>query len=75
MKTTRTQIKLISKTAFGINVATCIETQHTTAYHRGKLIYKKPLCGSEDIGSAHLNNVLDFMKLAKVADLRRPLNF
>jgi hypothetical protein len=75
MTTTRTQTKLISKTIFGINVTTCIETQQTTVYHRGKLIYKKPLCGSEDFGSAHLNNVLDFMRHAKTGNLNKPLNF
>ena len=75
MQTTRTQTKLISRTAFGINVTTCIEKQQTTAYNRGKLIYKKLLCGSEDLGSAHLNNVLDFMKEAKTGNLNKPLNF
>jgi hypothetical protein len=75
MQTTRTQTKLISKTIFGINVTTCINNQHTTAYNNGTLIYKKPLCGGNDLGEAHLENVLDFMALAKVADLRKPLNF
>lgn len=75
MQTTRTQTKLISRTAFGINVTTCIEKQQTTAYNRGKLIYNKPLCGSEDLGSAHLNNVLDFMQKAKTGNLNKPLNF
>jgi hypothetical protein len=75
MQTTRTQTKLISRTAFGINVTTCIEKQQTTAYNNGKLIYKKNLCGSLDLGSAHLENVLDFMAYAKTKDLRKPLNF
>lgn len=75
METKRTQTKLISRTAFGINVTTCIEKQQTTAYNRGKLIYQKLLCGSEDLGSAHLNNVLDFMKEAKTKNLNKPLNF
>lgn len=74
MTTTRTQTKLISKTIFGINITTCIETQQTTAYHRGKLIYKKNLCGGKDLGEAHLNNVLDFMSLAKTKDLRKKIN-
>lgn len=74
MQTTRTQSKVNTKTSFGVTVSTCINKQETTAYHNGKLIYKKKL-GADDIGSAHLDNVLDFMKLAKVADLRKPLNF
>lgn len=75
MQTTRTQSKINTRTSFGITVSTCINNQHTTAFHNGTLIYKKPLCGANDLGSAHLNNVLDFMALAKVADLRKPLNF
>lgn len=75
MKTIKTQNKLSSITAFGITVSTCINTQRTTAFSNGTLIYKKNLCGGKDLGEAHLNNVLDFMKLAKVADLRKPLNF
>jgi len=75
METKRTQSKLTSKTAFGINVTTCIEKQQTTAYHNGKLIFKKNLCGSLDLGSAHLENVIDFMKEARTKDLRKPLNF
>lgn len=75
MQTTRTQTKINTRTAFGIVVSTCINTQRTTAHHQGTLIYKKNLCGASDIGQAHLDNVLDFMALAKVADLRKPLNF
>jgi hypothetical protein len=75
MQTTRTQSKINTRTAFGITVFTCINNRHTTAYNNGTLIYKKPLCGGNDLGSAHLDNVLDFMALAKVADLRKPLNF
>ena len=75
MQTTRTQTKINTRTSFGIVVSTCINNQHTTAYHNGTLIYKKNLCGSEDIGSAHLNNVLDFMKHAKTGNLNKPLNF
>jgi hypothetical protein len=75
MKSTRTQTKIETKTAFGINVTTCIEKQQTTAYNNGKLIFKKNLCGSLDLGTAHLANVLDFMKQAKTKDLRKPLNF
>jgi hypothetical protein len=75
MKNTRTQTKINSTTAYGITVTTDIPKQQTTAYHNGTLIYKKNLCGSLDIGSAHLENVLDFMKEARTKDLRKPLNF
>jgi hypothetical protein len=75
MKNTRTQSKINSTTAWGITVTTDIPKQQTTAYNNGKLIYKKNLCGSLDIGSAHLENVLDFMKEARTKDLRKPLNF
>jgi hypothetical protein len=75
MKNTRTQTKINSTTSFGILVTTDIPKQQTTAYNNGTLIYKKSLCGSMDLGQAHLANVLDFMRLAKVADLRKPINF
>lgn len=75
MKNTRTQTKINSTTAWGILVTTDIPTQKTTAYNNGTLIYKKSLCGSMSLGQAHLANVLDFMRLAKVADLRKPINF
>jgi len=75
MKSTRTQTKIETKTAFGVIVTTDIPKQQTTAHHNGKLIYKKNLCGGLDLGSAHLENVLDFMRLSKHADLRKPLNF
>jgi hypothetical protein len=75
MKNTRTQTKINSTTSFGILVTTDIPKQQTTAYNNGTLIYKKSLCGSKDLASAHLDNVLDFMRLAKVADLRKPINF
>lgn len=75
MQTTRTQTELKTKTAFGINVTTCIEKQQTTAFNNGKLIYAKSLCGGKDLGEAHLNNVLDFMKEAKTKNLNKPLNF
>jgi D-arabinose 1-dehydrogenase-like Zn-dependent alcohol dehydrogenase len=75
MKNTRTQTKINSTTAWGILVTTDIPTQKTTAYNNGTLIYKKSLCGSMDLGQAHLANVLDFMRLAKVADLKKPINF
>ena len=75
MTTSKTQTKINTKTAWGVIVTTDIRQQQTTAHHNGKLIYKKNLCGSLDLGSAHLENVLDFMKLAKHADLRKPLNF
>jgi hypothetical protein len=75
MKNTRTQTKINSTTAWGITVTTDIPKQQTTAHHNGTLIYKKSLCGSKDLASAHLDNVLDFMRLAKVADLKKPINF
>ena len=75
MQTTRTQTKINTRTSFGITVSTCINTQRTTAFHQGTLIYKKNLCGASDIGQAHLDNVLDFMKHAKNKDLRKPINF
>jgi hypothetical protein len=75
MKNTRTQTKINSTTAFGILVTTDIPKQQTTAYNNGTLIYKKSLCGSKDLASAHLDNVLDFMKQARTKDLRKPLNF
>jgi len=71
MKKTRPQTKLISTTAFGIEVTTCIEKQQTTAYHNGTLIYKKSLCGSKDLASAHLDNVQDFMKKFTTRDFRK----
>jgi len=75
MKNTRTQTKINSTTSFGILVTTDIPKQQTTAYHNGTLIYKKSLCGSMDLGQAHLANVLDFMEQARTKDLRKPLNF
>ncbi len=75
MKNTRSQTKINSTTAWGITVTTDIPKQQTFAYNQGKLIFKKNLCGSLDLGSAHLENVLHFMRLAKVADLRKPINF
>lgn len=75
MKNTRTQTKINSTTSFGILVTTDIPKRQTTAYNNGTLIYKKSLCGSKDLASAHLDSVLDFMRLAKVADLRKPINF
>ena len=73
MKNTRTQTKINSTTAFGILVTTDIPKQQTTAYNNGTLIYKKSLCGSKDLASAHLSNVLEFMRLAKTHDLRKKL--
>lgn len=75
MITSKTQTKIHSKTAFGVIVTTDIPKQQTLAYNQGKLIFKKNLCGSMDLGQAHLNNVLDFMKEARTKDLRKPLNF
>lgn len=74
MQTTRTQTKINTRTSFGITVSTCINTQRTTAFSNGTLIYKKNLCGGKDLGEAHLNNVLDFMSLAKTKDLRKKIN-
>ena len=75
MKTLRKQHKLSSTTSFGVIVTTDIPKQQTVAYNNGKLIFKKNLCGSLDLGQAHLNNVLEFMKEARTKDLRKPLNF
>jgi len=75
MKNTRTQTKINSTTAWGITVTTDIPKQQSTAYNNGTLIYKKSLCGSKDLASAHLDNVLDFMQKARTKDLRKPLNF
>jgi hypothetical protein len=75
MITSGTKTKINSRTAWGITVSTDIPKQQTTAYHNGTLIYKKSLCGSMDLASAHLSNVLEFMKEARTKDLRKPLNF
>jgi hypothetical protein len=74
MKTTKKSNTIKSTTVFGIDVKTNIATAETTAYNNGTLIYKKSLCGSKDLASAHLDNVLDFMKKAKTHDFRKKMN-
>ncbi len=73
MRTKVTSGYIHTATPFGLTLSTDTSLGISTVYNNGLLIYKRIICGSEDIPTGHVNSFKDFMLKAQRKDLSKPV--